>query len=902
MKKYSVLLFLFYSNVVAQSAWIDQEVLRHSIKSNPQDIQSRVVLSRYLSEQGDYAQALQILQGVDSKKNPAVAKLIDDIKVAKADKEYLETLHVSTQMDSKEVYKLASEIAVNKSEKLYLALVHSHIPMDVATKQIFAKKISQNKNSILAGSILLSLPKVNVVKTSQNTNPTLKDTSDSTSSDKTQQAIVPKELIPAKKPLHVEPVVESLEVKLQKAFRLYTQNPSKENIDTVLYLYSQNNSSSEQISFLKKHIENHPFDYEARLRVGQLLAWDGKYKDALNYLYTCEGKIKYNAQLLIGQIYGWQGEYASAKKVLQEVEKVGTPSQNYEARKTLAYIARWQGDNASAQEMFARLYKENPSDTEVQEEVLFDQKQYAVLIDKYEALLHKNPNDTKSLERIATLLNLNNEGNKALFYYEKLYKLTKNNNYLKEMGNIAFNLKETQKGLEYWHTYAKNVDSPEGWLDYGKNLYWNSKYKEALEILHKIENNEKVSEEAKKLIALIEPQVSISQSSSDANSTLKAPVELSSYMQEVQFAKKMRSEGKYDEAARVYRQLYFKTSKAIYGKLYAQTLYESGKVEEAEAIRDVLSLEKSEEAIVFQKKNETLSEAPAEDSNTSKNAKGKTTIGLEAERLNDTTNLNATTYKIIAEYTSPKQITLHGEAGKYTFSNQTDSLQGNTLFLWIGNEWIKGGAYVDSIEGKTDINPYVMLTYPINSHSLSLTAQRRNAGFVKNVIDPLRENNTLTMVALSDYVLFPDNDEFWGSMEIAWDEQGNKIFTPQFQYRFWQLPTEWLTWSVSVDGWYTFNSNPTSSYYSPSFADGTYLQNLVEIPLYEKINLNLMGGLGYSYEGSALLYKLGAWIERPLSNSLSFKLGCADYQSISASSTALPYAYNICDAKLMYSW
>ncbi len=907
MMNRNYLLSLFLCSSLAEGAlWIDEEVLKHSIQINPNDIQSKVIYARYMLENDQPSKAIEILKGVDPKKNPSVEKLINDIRLWESDKRYLQELGIDHHSASAKIPEIASKLSVKEGEKLYYALQRFRIPMDASSQKILGQKIAQGGNSILAGSILSNLPKDHdyrtpLVQDIEKKNPTSVSVPIHHNSPKN---------VPIT-PVLIKP--KSLDEQLEQAINIYSTDPSMKNIEAVLYLYAQSGKAQEQIPFLKQHVQNHPFDYDVRLHIGKLLAWAGDYENALDYLYTIEGKTKNSAKLLIGQIYGWRGEYSAAKPILEEVEQTGTQSQRYDARKNLAFIARWQGDHTAALNIFADLHRENPSDEEVKEEVLFDQKQYSLLIAKYESLLRKNPNDIKSMERIAPLLTLNNEGEKALFYYEKQYALTNNPNLLKEMGNVALGLKEAQKGLGYWYTYAKRVDTPQGWLEYSKNLYWNSRYQEALEQLRKIEDIPAVSAEVKELIALIVNKLSINVSAPIAmnGSSLIAsvaeqktdPDQVNSYIQEAQFAEKMRKEGKFDQAARMYRLLYLRTSDPLYGQLYAQSLIESGKVEEANAIRNVLEIGFSLPTVTPNGDKTLLSVPLKKEITSTQNSEfGKGKIALTGERLSDTANFNAVASKLIGEYTTSNKITLHGEVGRYTLKNQTDSLKGNSAFVSVGNSIIEGGVYADTIDSKVVFNPYIRISYPLQSHTISLTAHRRNAGLIKNAIKPLQEENTLSMVQLSDYALFPDSDEFWGAAEVAWDETGNHIFTPQFQYRFFQLPMEWLTWSVSFDGWYTFNSNPTEDYYSPTFADGTYLKHTVEIPLHEKIIFGLMGGLGYSFESEAYLYKVGGWIERSVVEGINFRVGCSDHKSISGSGGVLPYSYDMCDVKFLYSW
>jgi tetratricopeptide (TPR) repeat protein len=145
------------------------------------------------------------------------------------------------------------------------------------------------------------------------------------------------------------------------------------------------------------------------------------------------------------------------------------------------------------------LHQQNPTDKEIAEEVLIDQKKFAPLIALYEQKLRKEPHNPVFLEKISYIYQLDGQNDQALYYREKLYAQTKNIVLLRSMGDIALKMKQTNRGLAYWEEYAIKSDSSEGWLDYAKNLYWAGKYEQAQTILAKITDKSTVGAEAKKL-------------------------------------------------------------------------------------------------------------------------------------------------------------------------------------------------------------------------------------------------------------------------------------------------------------------------------------------------------------------------------------------------------------------
>lgn len=899
MRRSICLSLILLSGSLNATLWVDEATLKKNIQTHP-DIQSKMIYARSLMEQDKTEEALEVLKGLDVSKGLAVSNLIKDIQYWKSDKAYLKELNINSTGSN--VGTVAFGLSPQDSEKFYGALKRFHIPIDVATQRILGNKIGQGANKILAGSILTQIP-----RELTSAKVPVKPQEIAKVADVLEKKAQKVSEVIIQQPTKAK--VQSFDEKLSDALAAYRQDASMKNIEVVSYLYTQMGKSEDQIEFLKRHVENYPFDYEVRLLLGKNLGWQGRYDEALDYLYTIQGNHKYDAKFASGQILAWKGDYAAAKPLLDEVVHFGNDTQRYDAKKNLAYVARWQGDHATAKELFVVLNNEKPADEEVQEEVFYDQKNFAPLIIKYEALQKKSPHDIKIIQRLSSLLLQGGEEQKALYYLEKQYAISQNPNVLKEMGNTALQLKESAVGLNYWKAYAMKVNTSQSWLEYAKNLLWSGYPNDAFVILEKIKNDSDVSAEVKILMMQTKPLSSEAVPAEEVTFPfLSSKLEDTAYKEESDYAAYLRKKGVFDEAARTYRSLYLRTSMHAYGELYVQTLKESGNQEEAEAIAAVLMIElapKNDEvkntAILDLSSRENSAAIAKEEASLHKSTTSLS-VGLAGERLTDSEGLQVTSAKVIGEFTTSNGIMLKGTAGGYGLRNNIESMQGSSGFFSVGNNTLEAGMYVDSIDGKTKFNPYVRFSYPIAPHTLSLTGYRRNVGLVKNAIAPLKKDNTLTSLQLSDYALFSDNDEFWGAAEVALDAEGNTIFTPQFQYRFYQIPIFSASWSVSVDGWYIFNSRPNVDYYSPKFADGTFITNYFEIPMYKKTMLKLMGGLGYSYESNVYLYKLGGWIERPLSEGITFRLGCFKNKSIVTTGKVLPYVYDTCDAKLLFNW
>ena len=118
----------------------------------------------------------------------------------------------------------------------------------------------------------------------------------------------------------------------------------------------------------------------------------------------------------------------------------------------------------------------------------------------------------------------------------------------------------------------------------------------------------------------------------------------------------------------------------------------------------------------------------------------------------------------------------------------------------------------------------------------------------------------------------------WYSFEISKIDSNNIVFTPQFAYKF-KRKDEYknIEFYYYLSGWYQMNTTPTDCYYSPDFYDSTYLE---VHPVYKK--LELIGKIGYSFEGQSLLYSYGFdfgndWLSFDCMKNYSYKAGFDNY-------------------------
>jgi len=264
----------------------------------------------------------------------------------------------------------------------------------------------------------------------------------------------------------------------------YKKDPSFKNLQPLaIELFSKNPQKA--IELVKKYISKHPTDNRAKILIAKLYSWNNQLQKALKYLSSILNDN--GAKLLYGQILSWKGEFQKAIKYLKEVEKNGNKKQQYEAKKAIAFIKMWQNKNKEAKKMFISLLKENPKDSEVKEAIMILNHNIDPLIKKYSKLYSQNPNNYNIILKLANLYEMKKNYQKAAFFYEKYLKTHPQNIELyKTLGDIYLNLKKFYKGFGYWEYYASFKNNKKTYLALAKRYYWNGFTTEALNIIDKI--------------------------------------------------------------------------------------------------------------------------------------------------------------------------------------------------------------------------------------------------------------------------------------------------------------------------------------------------------------------------------------------------------------------------------
>ncbi len=272
---------------------------------------------------------------------------------------------------------------------------------------------------------------------------------------------------------------------LNKLINKYESNPTFENLEPlVTNLYTIDRKKA--FKYLEDFIKTNPNNNQAKMLYAKLLSWSGNYKKVLQFLE--QNNIQnIDAKLLIGKILAWQGEYNKALIYLSDVFNNGNQKQKYQAEKMIAYIYLWENDKQKAKEYFKKLYKLNPNDEEVKEELLILNGNITPLISKYKKLVSENPDNYSYLLKLANLYNSINDYKNAIKYYEKyLQKHPSDIKIYKILGDLYLKQKNIYKGFSNWEYYANVIDSKDALLELAKRYYWYNFNKEAISVLNEI--------------------------------------------------------------------------------------------------------------------------------------------------------------------------------------------------------------------------------------------------------------------------------------------------------------------------------------------------------------------------------------------------------------------------------
>ena len=491
---------------------IDLNLIKNNIKNNPKDIKDRLILSKYYLQQKDYNLSYKYLKEAlkINPKNRLALKLkykldylifINKVKIKYKNinnyinylyekqkyKELLSTYikYPNLKYNKDSLIKIARVAMWEGKYDLSLKILSKFKEKDLDIYEIKAYdyyyKGDLKKANRLFKILFYSTGNKDFGLKAIETSISLGDIIGAK-----KILLLLKNKIPKEKLQEINSKLKNLQNKyLKNLLEKYKKNPTFENLQPLaIELFSKNPKKA--IDLVKKYISSHPTDNKAKLLIAKLYSWNNNLTEAKKYLLSILSN-NYEAKLLYGKILSWNGEFKEALKYLKEVEKNGNQKEQYEAKKSIAFIKMWQNKNKEAKQLFLKLLKENPKDTEVKEALMMLNHNIKPLIKKYSKLYSQNPDNETVISKLANLYELEKNYPKAIFFYEKLLKKHPENIELyKTLGDLYLNIKKFYKGFGYWEYYAAFKNDKKTYLELAKRYYWYNFNKQALDILDKI--------------------------------------------------------------------------------------------------------------------------------------------------------------------------------------------------------------------------------------------------------------------------------------------------------------------------------------------------------------------------------------------------------------------------------
>jgi len=511
MKK--LLLVLAATLLFAQELNIDINSLKEYVKNNPQDVNNRLILTSYYIKKGDYKNAKTLLDEVlklepENKKALELKEKVEMLKNAAVYKKYFSNpndyitklYNTNDYKDLTLFYKYYTLIKgyKNLSDDSLFKVARVLMWNGKYEESLKALDRVRNKKSLdyyeIAAYNYYYLGDPKAVKY-------FKILYNATGKTEYAKAILDfylqtKDINAAKKLLlslkyrvgkeftdYYYNKIDQIEKEyIEELYKKYQKDPTYENLKrVVMALY--NVDKQRAYSILKDYIEKNPSNKEAKILFAELLSWDGNTDEALKYLKDLKNSDT-KAKLLIGKILAWQGNYPQAVIYLSDVYDHGLPQERYEALKMLGFIAMWQNKKEKAKEIFQKLYKQNPKDEEVKENLMILNGNIMPVIKKYKALLANDPNNAEYILKLADLYYMLKDYKNAAYYYERYLILHPEKlEAYKTLGDIYLEMKDYYKGYGNWEYYAQAKNTKEAYYNLALRYYWHGFNKEALKVL-----------------------------------------------------------------------------------------------------------------------------------------------------------------------------------------------------------------------------------------------------------------------------------------------------------------------------------------------------------------------------------------------------------------------------------
>jgi hypothetical protein len=209
------------------------------------------------------------------------------------------------------------------------------------------------------------------------------------------------------------------------------------------------------------------------------------------------------------------------------------------------------------------------------------------------------------------------------------------------------------------------------------------------------------------------------------------------------------------------------------------------------------------------------------------------------------------------------------------------------------HHWGGGGVKYRHFTFEADSDGGYLLRY---ESPLGITATYSRAQLLPSRKSYCSKDHKVNKFEISYYKQFEPRRELWASLAYEWIDDGNRVFTPQFDWDLWKFSRKGWEIVPNLSGWYQFSSATTSCYYSPKRAD----TNLINLKIYRDLTNSLYFyskiGVGYSFYDNIWTREVDIYLK----GKNGFQIGCEF--SRNSSRNGKPYETRECKLQIVKGW
>jgi len=209
------------------------------------------------------------------------------------------------------------------------------------------------------------------------------------------------------------------------------------------------------------------------------------------------------------------------------------------------------------------------------------------------------------------------------------------------------------------------------------------------------------------------------------------------------------------------------------------------------------------------------------------------------------------------------------------------------------HQWGGAGVQYKHFTGEVNTDGTYMAKYET---SVGVTVTYSHGQLLPSRKSYCSKNHKVDKLEISYYKQFEPRRELWASLAYEWIDDGNRVFTPQFDWDLWKFSKGKWDFVPGISGWYQFSSTTTPCYYSPKRAD----TNLINLKIYRDLTDSLYFyskiGVGYSFFDDIWTSEFDVYLK----SKNGFQIGCEF--SRNSSRNGKPYETRECRLQIVKGW